>query len=1011
MASRQPPSASPSSRRRTTSRDSAQPRAVVGQWTVIKEIGRGSFATVYQGMHTKERTVVAIKSVHTAKLNRKLRENLSSEIGILKYLYHPHIVALIECHEAASHINLVMEFCSMGDLSVFIKKRDRLADNPVTASMMRKYPSVPRGGLNEVIVRHFLKQLSSALEFLRGKNLIHRDVKPQNLLIHPSPHMLARLAQDLVPYAISESSLIPTAGMESLPMLKVADFGFARSLPATSLAETLCGSPLYMAPEILRYEKYDAKADLWSVGSVLHEMITGKPPFRAGNHVELLRTIELQEDRIRFPSDSVVSEDLKHLIRGLLKRSPVERMDFPVFFQHPAITSAIPGLVEEDLPQAPDPAPTDRELPSRPQSRQQPPQRRLSNDPRERRPSFGGEKRTDDRLALMSAAQGSTGGDKNVAAKLRSSPLTRIETQAAGPTPGVPGADAKRNLSGGNMAYAASPTSRYSQEREQTPPLRRPTLGSTATAPAFTRYTPPNPASAAMERQTSRNSASPPSSLLAPRRHDERTAREIRERAEQDVAFERDYVVVEKRAVEVNSLADELAASPRLQRVVPHSLPNRPSIQRPATTQAVPQTALAAPAKRIPDSIHYRKTSFDLRYGISPSTAASALTKALNGASHRLLGIGFSPPLLGRLGGPSPPQSYGAFPAYPATAGSLVVVGEGAKSTRVLDDDSRAVVAIEECATRSDVVFGFAEVKYKQLIPLAPSSEQQRLGLGLRIERSAVPPDPTAHDDGLTIGATVTLSEEALVLYVKALSLLAKCMDIAGAWWAQKNRGEDTSPSRDASTSVPGNRINLIVQWVRNRFNEVLEKAEFVRLKLLDAQKQLPEDHPCHPSNHPVSSLSTGLGKSADGVFLTPGVSAEKLMYDRAVEMSRAAALNELVGEDLSECEIAYITAIRMLEAVLEHDDDMLAKKGSSIELNTKNSKSDDGGVGTGSVNGVEAEDRKVLVNLVAGIRGRLSALRKKLALISKRHSIPLGKSTSARGAAHAHAHHPGHAH
>ena len=99
-----------------------------------------------------------------------------------------------------------------------------------------------------------------------------------------------------------------------------------------------------MAPEILRYEKYGAKADLWSVGAVLFEMSVGKPPFRANNHVELLRKIEKGEDRIKFPDESSrvtddalatepVSPDIKALIRGLLRRHPVQRMDFDAFFQ------------------------------------------------------------------------------------------------------------------------------------------------------------------------------------------------------------------------------------------------------------------------------------------------------------------------------------------------------------------------------------------------------------------------------------------------------------------------------------------------------------------------------------------------------------------------------------------------------------------------------------------------------------------------------------------------------
>ena len=85
-------------------------------------------------------------------------------------------------------------------------------------------------------------------------------------------------------------------------MLKVADFGFARFLPQAMMAETLCGSPLYMAPEILSYQKYDSKADLWSVGAVLYEMTVGKPPFRAQNHIELLKKIDNSKG-VKFPDE------------------------------------------------------------------------------------------------------------------------------------------------------------------------------------------------------------------------------------------------------------------------------------------------------------------------------------------------------------------------------------------------------------------------------------------------------------------------------------------------------------------------------------------------------------------------------------------------------------------------------------------------------------------------------------------------------------------------------------
>jgi serine/threonine-protein kinase ULK/ATG1 len=141
--------------------------------------------------------------------------------------------------------------------------------------------------------------------------------------------------------------------------------------------------------------------------------------------------------------------------------------------------------------------------------------------------------------------------------------------------------------------------------------------------------------------------------------------------------------------------------------------------------------------------------------------------------------------------------------------------------------------------------------------------------------------------------------------------------------------------------------MNHVVQWVRNRFNECCDKAEFVARKLQDAQKQLPLDHPNHPSNRSSASGSATTIGSAENIHLTTGVTAEKLMYDRALEMSRAAAVNELVGEDLPGCELNYWTAIRMLEAIIESDDDTSSR-----------GKRDDDEL----INGLEAEDRQSVI-------------------------------------------------
>ena len=859
-----------------------------------------------------------------------------------------------------------MEFCELGDLSYFIKKRDTLSRHDTTKDMISKYPNPAAGGLNEVIVRHFLKQLASALEFLRKGNFIHRDVKPQNLLLDPSPLFYAKTKPkpkpEADPNAPHDQSQTPPAGIASLPTLKIADFGFARSLPSTSLAETLCGSPLYMAPEILRYEKYDAKADLWSVGTVLYEMMVGKPPFRASNHVELLRKIERGEDRIKFPEEVALSDNIKKLIRDLLKRNPIERMSFGDFFSNTVIKDEIPGLAEEDRP---------AQLPKQDAESVGKGKEKVSEGPRGEGPRGEGPTPNTSKVDVAGNLSESprklvSGSPQTVA--LRAEPA--VHRRSSGTPPRTATRDLREKRNSTDAARANPPL------REAATLATRPSMTYHATAPARQEVLPHNPkaaAPAAMQRQSSRTSVasnSPRSEERDQQRKAALEAKEARDRAAHDVAFERDYVVVEKRAVEVNAFADELAASPRIHGATQAQQDsNRGAMVRRATTQGAPNPATGAqvtPSRAMqlasgkrPD--HHRQNSYERRLQNIPS-ATSAISKAINMASGRLFSMGFSPPLgIGR-GGPSPP-SYNPFPAYPTNQGGALMISDGSRSPAPLDEDSKAVHVIEESATRSDVVYGFAEVKYKQLIPLEPSVDR---GLGLRqagIPEGSEGENSTNEDDSLTVDAIVTLSEEALVLYVKALSLLARSMDIAGAWWARKNRGEivdeSTSPRTHTNTAnavAIGNRVNNVVQWVRDRFNQVLVKAEFVRLKLIEAQKQLPTDHPSHPSNHPSASRSSNMGTSADNVTVTSGVTAETLMYDRALEMSKSAAVNELVGDDLWGCEMNYVTAIMLLEAVLEDDDEPFSKK-TVTDKNTK-------GLSTEEevVNGVEAEDRKVVL-------------------------------------------------
>lgn len=839
-----------------------------------------------------------------------------------------------------------MEYCQLSDLAQFMKKRHDLHKFPETADIFKRYPNPPAGGLNEVLSRHFLKQIASALKYLREGNLIHRDIKPQNLLLNPAPSFMARQKAEDKPLAASEHSLTPAVGIETLPMLKIADFGFARHLPSTSMAETLCGSPLYMAPEILRYEKYDARADLWSTGTVLYEMVVGKPPFRAQNHVELLRRIEKANDVIVFDNKTMtISRGMKDLIRKLLKKSPLDRITYDQLFADGVITGDIPGLVPEDQPRPkPIPAPETQvsELARRmaTQTIDQPASPRRSSEVQPRRSQEEG----------------------RASVSRKSSDYEGVSQRD-----GV----VRRTSSSGNQT--SSGTQPRDIQRQPSLQQRRPSIVAHATAPGRQelQYATTAPTGGArMERRPSRASplAGPPLVREPSMTEAEttvsnrRTSREIREQAAQEMVEEKEYVVIEKRSVEVNAFADEMEANSNQQN---RNQNQGTTMVRRATTQGPPTSITGAqppsPSRGMlaitgrQQAMHQRAGSFERRYAPSPQSATNMLTKALTAANNRLFNVlGTSPPFGGK--GISPPGGYTAFPAYPAVPGTLLL-GDGSDSKAPMDEDSKIMRIMEEAAHRSDCIFGFAEVKYKQLAPPTPSTPSDGLGIQDVGNTNA----EGEEEKPLGPAEIVEIAEEGLVLYVKTLAILAKTIDLAGTWWNKHNRGEvvtSDSASRNPSsnTAEVGKRMNNVVQWSRGRFNECLEKSEFVSRKLLQAQKDLPEDHPAHPSKNSTSTSSTAggstVGTSAEQIRIFSGITAEKLMFERAVEMSKAAAVHELVGEDLLDCELGYSTAIKLLEAILDPDDEPLMRK-----LNPKKVKPADE-----IINGMETEDRQMVM-------------------------------------------------
>ncbi|KAM9821432.1 serine/threonine-protein kinase ULK1a isoform 1-T1 [Syngnathus typhle] len=260
-------------------------------------IGHGAFAVVFKGRHKeKHEWEVAVKCINKKNL-AKSHSLLGKEIKILKELKDENIVRLLDYQEIGGCVYLVMEYCNGGDLAEYLQSK---------------------GTLSEDTIRVFFQQIAQAMKVLQSKGILHRDLKPQNILLcHPKGR---------------RSSSINTC-------VKIADFGFARYLQTNTMAATLCGSPMYMAPEVIMSHTYDAKADLWSIGTIIYQCLTGKAPFHANTPQELRLFYEC--NRTLVPSiPKETSSNLRQLLLGLLQRNHKDRISFDEFFYHPFLETS-----------------------------------------------------------------------------------------------------------------------------------------------------------------------------------------------------------------------------------------------------------------------------------------------------------------------------------------------------------------------------------------------------------------------------------------------------------------------------------------------------------------------------------------------------------------------------------------------------------------------------------------------------------------------------------------------
>uniref|UniRef100_A0A915EDH1 Non-specific serine/threonine protein kinase n=1 Tax=Ditylenchus dipsaci TaxID=166011 RepID=A0A915EDH1_9BILA len=248
-------------------------------------IGHGAFAIVYRGRFRTKNVDVAIKAIAKKNL-QKAKSLLTKEIKILKELSclkHENLVSLLKCVENPTHVYLVMEYCNGGDLADYL---------------------AAKGTINELTIQHFFVQIASE----------YSAVQPPGVAHNPLPTQL---------------------------VVKLADFGFARVLTDGGMAGTLCGSPMYMAPEVIMSLQYCAKADLWSVGTIIYQCLAGKAPFVAQTPQALKNFYERHKD-LKPSIPEYCSPALADLLLKLLKRNPRDRIEFSDFFAHPFLHMAPP---------------------------------------------------------------------------------------------------------------------------------------------------------------------------------------------------------------------------------------------------------------------------------------------------------------------------------------------------------------------------------------------------------------------------------------------------------------------------------------------------------------------------------------------------------------------------------------------------------------------------------------------------------------------------------------------
>lgn len=291
--------------------------------TLIKSLGSGAFGEVFLTKKQGYPQEFATKKMSKEKIEKdNVRKYFNNEIHVLKYVKHPNIIKLQEIKHTMNSVYIVMEYCNGGGLSDNLNNYKKRYGHPFT----------------QEIVQHIMKQIVSGIQYLHSNNIIHRDIKLDNILLH---------------YRNEEDKKnLNLLGAQ----IKIIDFGFARFMEVGSLSQSVLGSPINMDPHILeRMRKvrdknsfgYDLKADIWSLGTICYEMLTGNLAFDASNFNELLSKISKGE--YYFPTQLKLSKEAISFMNGMLQYDSKRRLNIDQLACHYFLRKNVHNFTTVDL--------------------------------------------------------------------------------------------------------------------------------------------------------------------------------------------------------------------------------------------------------------------------------------------------------------------------------------------------------------------------------------------------------------------------------------------------------------------------------------------------------------------------------------------------------------------------------------------------------------------------------------------------------------------------------------